>query len=168
MYERFMRAIGRTDLIGPEYTGNQKRVPKRKEIEEAIAAWTSQRTPEEVYKAMVEADVPVGRVMNVKDIMENEHLRERGMIERVRVPFRGRGDAQGKKTETISTKDEGWDLDVHRVTPRLESDVPTRWAGPDLGEHNEEVLCGILGLSKTDMDGLQARGVIGTAQGKGI
>ncbi|KAL5512589.1 hypothetical protein ACEPAG_3242 [Sanghuangporus baumii] len=158
IYERFMTAIGRPDLIGPDYLGNHNRVPRRQEIENAIIGWTSKRTPEEVVKAMVDANVPVGRVMNVKDIMENEHVRERGMIERVRVPYRNA--SEGKPTEE-SESSAGWDLDVHRVIPLMESDIPTRWAGPDLGQHNDEVLGGILGLSKSDLDELKVRGVIG-------
>ncbi|KAI5122328.1 hypothetical protein M0805_002495 [Coniferiporia weirii] len=150
IYERLMNAIGRPDLTGPAYAGNHMRVPRQAEIEDAISAWTLQHTPEEVCAAMNEARVPVGRIMNIKDIMENEHVRERGMIERVHVPMKGKSGA-----------DEGWDLDVHRVAPIMECDIQTRWAGPDLGQHNEEVLHGILGLSKSDMTKLRAQGIIG-------
>ncbi|EJD08168.1 CoA-transferase family III [Fomitiporia mediterranea MF3/22] len=154
IYERFMNAIGRPDLIGPDYAGNHKRVPRQAELDGAISEWTRQRTSEEIVKIMNDANVPVGRVLNVKEIMENEHIRERGMIERIHVPFR---NTKGEAT----VDDAGWELDVNRVTPRLECDMPTRWAGPDLGQHNEEVLGGILGLSQSDMSGLRVRGVIG-------
>lgn len=161
IYTRLMTAIDRPDLLGPDYAGNHNRVPRQKEIEEGISAWTRQRTPEEVCKAMDEARVPVGRIMNVKDIMENEHVQKRGMVERIRVPMRS---PQGMGTE--DTVDGGWELDVHRVTPRMEGEAPTRWAGPDLGQHNEEVLEGILGLSQSDVNGLKARGIIGKAHEK--
>lgn len=149
LYERLMETIGRPDLVGPDYAGNHKRVPRQALIEEAISAWTSQRSPAEVCDAMNAAGVPVGRIMNVKDIMENEHVQARGMVERVHVPKKGKNG-----------EDEGWDLDVPRVAPILECDARTRWAGPDLGQHNEEVLQGILGLSEADISALKARGVI--------
>ncbi|THH05474.1 hypothetical protein EW145_g4779 [Phellinidium pouzarii] len=150
VYERLMTAIGRPDLTGPNYAGNHRRVERQAEIEDGISEWTRQHTPEEVCSAMNAAHVPVGRIMNVKDVMENEHVRERGMIERVHIPMKGESGA-----------DEGWDLDVPRIGPILECDVQTRWAGPDLGQHNEEVLSGILELSTSDMAGLKARSIIG-------
>lgn len=155
IYERFMNAIGRPDLIGPNYHGNHNRVPRKEEIENAIREWTGKRTPEEVCRVMVEANVPVGRVMNVRDIMENEHVRERGMIERISVPYQPKESADNKSEEN------GWELDVHRVIPIMENNIPTRWAGPDLGQHNDEVLLGILGLDKPDLEGLKSRGVVG-------
>lgn len=152
LYVRLMAAIGRTDLTGPDFAGNHKRVARRAELDDAIATWTRQHTPDEVCAAMDAAGVPVGRIMNVRDIMENEHVRARGMVERVRVLAAPRRGSDGD--------DEGWELDVPRVAPILECDARTRWAGPDLGQHNDEVLQGILGLSEAEISALKARGII--------
>ena len=149
LYERLMITIGRPDLTGPEYAGNHKRVARRDEIEDAISTWTAQRTPKEVCDAMNAVGVPAGRIMNVKDIMENEHVQARGMVERVHVPRKG-----------SNGEDEGWELDVPRLAPILECDTRARWAGPDLGQHNDEVLRGILGLSEANISALKARGAI--------
>ncbi len=145
MYNRLMKAIDRPDLIGSAFAHNPQRVEQQAVIEDAIAAWTRRHTPDEVCAVMDEASVPVGRINNVKDIMENEHVRARGMIETVRVD---KGDG------------EGWDVEMSRVFPRLDGGVPTRWAGPDLGQHNEEVFTGILGLSLDDLARLAEGGVI--------
>lgn len=153
IYLRLMNAIGRPDLTGPDYNSNDKRVPRQALIEEGISQWTSQRTPEEVCKIMDEAGVPVGRIMNVSNMMKNKHVKERGMIERIWVPRKNEKD--GVKT------DEGWELDVHRVTPRLESEIQTRWAGPDLGQHNTEVLRDILELTEAELKELRAQGIVG-------
>ncbi|MCH8133571.1 MAG: CoA transferase, partial [Myxococcales bacterium] len=40
-----------------------------------------------------------------------------------------------------------------------------RTAAPTLGQHNEAVLCGILGLSLDELHGLEDDGVIGTRPG---
>ena len=153
IYERLMNSIGRPDLTGPNYAGNHRRVLRQAEIEEAIAAWCKDRTAKEICRVMDEARVPRGKVMNVKDLMETDHIKERGMIEKVRVPF--------KSVE--GGPDEGWELDVHRVTPLLECETPTTCARPAPGQHNEEVLSGLLGLSASEMNDLTARGVTGKA-----
>ena len=95
--------------------------------------------------------------MNVKDLMESDHIRERGMVEKVHIPFKS---VEGEE-------DEGWDLDVHRVTPLLECEMPTSTAGPDLGQHNEEVLGSLLGLSASEILELRAKGVTGKAHENG-
>lgn len=152
IYERLMKAIGRSDLVGPAYAHNQERVLRQAEIEDAISAWTKLRTAEEVCKVMDEARVPVGRIMNVKDILSNEHVRARGMIESIHVPSRN-GMSDGERAE-------GWDLEVSRVVPRLEQESPTRWAGPDLGQHTREVLAEVLDYSSEKLDELRANGII--------
>lgn len=153
IYARLMQAINRPDLVGPDYARNQDRVERQAVIEEAISSWTKERTPDEVCRAMDEACVPVGRIMNVKDILGNEHVKERGMVERVRVISRARTMEQGEE----------WDLDVPRVAPVLECNTKTRWAGPDLGQHNNEVLKDRLGLSEGDIARLKAENVIGSS-----
>ena len=159
MYERLMTAIGRPDLLGPDYAGNHNRVKRRAEVEDAISSWTSKRTPEEICKVMDEARVPAGRIMNVKDVVENQHVRERGMIERIHVPFR-----KGQQVSGANKGDTGWELDVPRLGPILECDASTRWAGPDLGQHNDEVLREVLGLSRSEVSRLKALGVVGETQ----
>ena len=57
-----MTAIGREDLVGPEYKINSDRVRNQEVIEKAISDWTSARTPEEVLDVMYEAQVPSGRI----------------------------------------------------------------------------------------------------------
>lgn len=152
IYERLMNSIGRADLIGPAYAHNQERVARQAEIEDAISAWTKLRSPEEVCRAMDEAQVPVGRIMNIKDIMGNEHVKARGMIERIHVSSRN--------AMTQNENAEGWDLDVSRVVPRLEQEEPTRWAGPDLGQHTEEILAQILNFSEEKIRELRSDGII--------
>ncbi|TDL16915.1 CoA-transferase family III [Rickenella mellea] len=147
IYARLMTAIGREDLVGPEFANNHHRVARRCKIENAISEWTRQRTPEEVCKVMERSCVPFGRIMNVKDLMENEHVRARGMVERVHVPRIGDDDA-------------GWDVEVPRVVPVLEGDYSTRWAGPDLGQHNEEVFLKDMGISAEELASLRAEGVV--------
>ena len=144
VYNRLMEAIGRPDLIGPSYLHNNHRVERQAEIEEAISAWTSKRTAEEVQKSMDEAKVPVGRVVNVKEIIEGEQGKARGVAEDVWV-----GGGQG------------WNVKMPAVFPRIEGcDIRTRWAGPDLGQHTDEVLTEELGLTKEQISDLRAAQIV--------
>ena len=141
-----MTAMGRRDLIGPEYAQNQHRVARQTEIENAISGWTSSRTADEVERAMREAGVPVGQVFSVKEIVENEHTNARGILEDIWV-----GD-----------KETGWNLKVAKITPILEGcDTSTRWAGPDLGQHTRQVLTEDLGFTEEEMKFYQDNGIIG-------
>ncbi|KAH9042890.1 L-carnitine dehydratase/bile acid-inducible protein F [Lactarius deliciosus] len=137
MYERLMHTIGRPDLTGPAFAKNHHRVARRVEIEDAIVAWTSARTRDDI-------GVPAGRVASVRDIVTNEQP--------VWVPGQAHGTAD----------DNGWTVKMPGVAPRLEGvRARTRCAGPDLGAHNEEILCEELGLSAEELDALVDRGVVG-------
>ena len=153
LYARLMHAIGRADLVGPAYAHNHHRVAHQQEIEEAIAAWTRERTAEEAEEALRAVGVPVGRVLNVEDIVHSEHAQARGLVEDVWVP---------DPNAPADSKEAGWYVKMPRVVPVLEGcDTRTRWAGPELGQHNREVLVGELGLGEEEFAQLQAEGIVG-------
>ncbi|TFK90240.1 CoA-transferase family III [Polyporus arcularius HHB13444] len=158
IYVRLMTALERPDLIGPDFAQNHHRVARQKEIEDAISAWTHTRTAEEVETTLRAVGVPVGRVLNVKDIVENEHTNARGLVEEVWVP-RSDPVADPEKDKSLAS---GWNVKMSKVVPVLEGcDAKTRWAGPELGQHNREVLIGELGLAEDEFARLQEEGVIG-------
>jgi crotonobetainyl-CoA:carnitine CoA-transferase CaiB-like acyl-CoA transferase len=141
-----MKAIGREDLVGPDYAHNHHRVEKQAEIEGAISAWTQLRTPEQVEEVLRVAGVPCGQVFSVKEVVENPHTQARGLVEDV----------------WVGTQEHGWNVKMPKVTPVLEGcDAKTRWAGPELGQHNHEVLVHELGLSEAEFQTLQEKGIVG-------
>ena len=159
MYERLMGTIGRADLTGAAFAKNPQRVVRRVEIEKAIVAWTSSRTRDEVLHLLDRIGVPAGRVASVRDIVTNEQVRERGAVESVWVP--------GTAHSAADADESGWTVKMPGVAPRLEGvDARTRWAGPDLGAHNEEILCGELGLSAEELDSLVEIGAVGASPGR--
>lgn len=160
MYERLMKRIGREDLTGESYKHNHHRVIHQATIEEAISSWTREHTVEEVLEALHEIGVPGGRIANVRDIVENEHIIARGAIEDVWV-----GGPAGSEDAASTKGRAGWNVKMPRVVPVLgDMETKTRWAGPELGAHNEEVLCGELGLAREEVDVLIAQGVVGAWQ----
>ena len=157
MYERLMKTIGRADLTGAAFAKNSQRVARRVEIEKAIVTWTSSRTRDDVLRELDQIGVPAGRVASVRDIVTNEQVLERGVVESVWVPGQSYGSTAGSDAE-----ESGWMVKMPGVAPRLEGvDARTRWAGPDLGAHNEEILRGELGLSTEELNSLVESGAVG-------
>jgi formyl-CoA transferase len=123
LFRRLMSAIGREDLRDdPALARNDGRAAEMQRIDEAIAAWTRQRTQSEVLAAMEAAEVPAGRIYSAADIAADPHYAARGMIERI-------------------TAADGEPLALPGIIPKL-SGTPgaIRTQAPKLGEHTEEVL----------------------------
>jgi crotonobetainyl-CoA:carnitine CoA-transferase CaiB-like acyl-CoA transferase len=86
--------------------------------------------------------VPAGRIFTAPDMLTDPQYLAREMVQRV-------------------TSAQGWDVPMTGVVPRFtETPGRIRHAGAGLGEHTDEVLGELLGLSPTDLDGLRAEGVI--------
>lgn len=142
IFKRLMTAIGRVDLADdPRLSRNDGRVNFNDLIDEAILSWTSALPLETVLQRLDEAEVPCGKIYTAADIAEDPHYHARDMIERHTLP-------------------DGLAIDLPGIVPKL-SETPgkTRWLGPRLGEHTDEILAG-LGLSTEAVGELRARGVI--------
>ncbi|MBI2311734.1 MAG: CoA transferase [Betaproteobacteria bacterium] len=142
IFKRMMKAIGRDDLADdPELARNDGRVKRTGEIDGVIAGWTGSHGLDEVLKVLEKAEVPVGKIYDIADIVADPHYRARGMIEQLKLP-------------------DGQDLKLPAIVPRL-SETPgeTGWVGPALGEHTAEVLS-TLGYDEARQRELRAAGVI--------
>jgi formyl-CoA transferase len=142
IFRRLMTAIGRADLADdPALATNAGRVPRTAELDAAIEAWTRGQDLAALLEALDKADVPSGRVYDVEDIFNDVHYRARGMLERWKLP-------------------DGKPVTIPGVVPKL-SATPggTRWLGPTLGEHTDEVLRAA-GYGTGEIEGLRRKGVI--------
>jgi crotonobetainyl-CoA:carnitine CoA-transferase CaiB-like acyl-CoA transferase len=142
IYKRLMIAAGRSDMASdPEYATNADRVRNETEVDDAIAAWTAALTAAEVVAKLEAAQVPVGSIYTVRDMLNDPHYNARGMFEEV--------EAGGRP------------LKIPAMTPRL-SGTPggTEWPGPAVGSHNLEVFKAILGRTDADIEALKANGTI--------
>jgi crotonobetainyl-CoA:carnitine CoA-transferase CaiB-like acyl-CoA transferase len=145
IFRRLMTAAGRPDMAAdPRFAHNNDRVQHEREIDDAITAWTSRHSFDEVLSALDAAEVPAGAILNVADQIAHEHFQARGLFERVPLP--------ADPDDTVL---------LPRFAPFL-SATPggTAWAGPSLGAHNEDVYGGLLGLSGEELARLKADGVI--------
>lgn len=126
IFKRLMQAIGRADLADdPQLARNDGRVARTAEIDGAIQAWCGTQTIAQALDILRAADVPVGKIYSVRDMMDDPQYLARDMFEQHAFA-------------------DGTPVKLPAVSPKL-SETPggTRWIGPALGEHNDEILGGL-------------------------
>ena len=141
IFKRMMRHIGRPDLADdPSLASNEGRVKRTEELDHVIGDWAATVSLDEALGLLAKAEVPSGRIYSIADIAADPHFAARGMFEKHRL-----GDRE---------------VTLPGIVPRL-SATPgrTRWIGPRLGEHTDEVLAG-LGIDASEIAGLRGRGVV--------
>lgn len=142
IFKRLMRRIGRADLADdPSLANNAGRAARAKELDDAIAAWTSTQSLADALEAMAQAQVPSGKIYSAADMVDDPQYLARAMIERRQLP-------------------DGTPVAFPGIVPKF-SATPgaTRWVGPSLGEHTEQVLAE-LGFDAQAIAGLRADRVI--------
>jgi crotonobetainyl-CoA:carnitine CoA-transferase CaiB-like acyl-CoA transferase len=142
MFKRLTSAMDKPELgADPRLAENIGRVEHQKEIEETIESWTLTLDSEEALSKLDSVSVAAGPILNVKDMFENEQYRARELFQQVTI--------------------DGEPLSIPAIIPRL-SKTPgeTDFPGPDLGEHNQEVLKDILRLSDEEINTLKKNGII--------
>jgi crotonobetainyl-CoA:carnitine CoA-transferase CaiB-like acyl-CoA transferase len=123
MARRVFEVIGRADMIEDErFRTNAARVEHRALVDEAVGAWFAEKTRDEALAAMRAAQVTVGPVYTIADIVADAHFREREII------------VEADDAELGS-------VPMHNIVPRL-SRTPGAWRrpAPRLGEHTDAVL----------------------------
>jgi crotonobetainyl-CoA:carnitine CoA-transferase CaiB-like acyl-CoA transferase len=145
MWPKLAALLGRADWATD--TGLKTAAARRAieaEIEAAIAAWTSARDPEAAMSALQAAGIASGVARLPIELLKDSQLHARGFIQEVDRAFIGPHPQPSM--------------------PFREADRPfsIRSAPPTLGEHNREILGGLLGLSDAEIDQLARDGIIGT------
>jgi formyl-CoA transferase len=112
------------------------------ELDGIIAAWTSTKDADDLLALLHDKGVPAGRIFRAKDMFADPHFRAREAI--VTVPHPDFGD-----------------LPMQNAVPRL-SETPgsVRSAGPALGQHNDEIYGGLIGLGETELARLRTSKII--------
>lgn len=128
----------------PRFDTPAKRLEHKELMNKIASDWSSQHTVEECVDACIKAGLPTAPVWNIKQIHESEFFRDdRQMF--VEVDF-GR---EGRKIDTVAQP-----LRFNNHPRQL------KYAPPMLGEHNEDILCNILGKTKEEVAALKEQGVI--------
>jgi len=123
MAERTFAAIGRPELIDdPRYRTNAGRVKNAEELDAIIGAFIAQKTQAENVAFFERAEVTIGPIYDISQIVEDPHFVAREVI----------ADYPDAEME--------W-FPMHHVVPRLEATPGSiRTPAPRLGQHNRELL----------------------------
>jgi crotonobetainyl-CoA:carnitine CoA-transferase CaiB-like acyl-CoA transferase len=143
IYERLAVAMAKGGMPAPENWAILKnREAERQQVDEHVGAWTARHDRAELLRICEEAQIPCGPIYSIDEIFEDPQYAARGNI------LKMQDDRVGE-------------LPIPNLVPRL-SDTPgsVNWLGPRLGEHNDEIFKGLLGLTEDDLRRLAAEGVV--------
>ncbi len=142
IFKRLMLAIGRADLAEDNSLAtNAGRDLRAAEIYAVIGQWVAAHTEAEVLRVAETAEVPASRIFSVADMFSNPQFAAREMLEKAMLP-------------------DGKSFQIPGIVPKLSASPGyTKWIGPRLGEHNDDVLKA-LGYRSEDIDNLRSNQVI--------
>lgn len=143
LWKAFCEVIGAPEWAAdPRFDSNEKRVARRAELVRMIEERLQTRTRDEWVEAFGAAGLPTGPINSVAGVFQDPQVRHRGMIQEVSHPAAGKIKLTG-----IPVK--------FSATPGAVTSPP-----PLLGQHTEEVLGRLLGLSAAELARLKQDGVI--------
>jgi crotonobetainyl-CoA:carnitine CoA-transferase CaiB-like acyl-CoA transferase len=142
-WHNLLAAMGREDLRDdPRYSSPPARVENRVLVDGTIAAWTQTLPKMEIFAIAKQRRIPLAPVREVDEVMHDRHMHERGYLDDIE------HDEIGPITVPTSP------LRFHGADRR------TTTPSPKLGQHNEEIYGGWLGLSADELTDLKSAGVI--------
>jgi formyl-CoA transferase len=136
------------DMIGkpewktdPDYATPPARLPRLKAIFATIEEWTMTKTKFEVMEICNKVDIPVGPILSMKEIAEEQSLRDTGTVVEVDHPVRGKYLTVGNPV-------------------KMSDSITEVKRSPLLGEHTEEILTKVLGYSSKEVEEIKGSGAI--------
>lgn len=141
-WEQLLDVIGCPEMkADPRFRTPESRYEHRDEMNPFIIAWTSQRTKFEAMEELGREGVPAGAILTTAELAEDAYLRKRGMFVTMQHPVRG------------SIVMPGFPIKLSA------SSVPVEPA-PLLGQNNEEIYGGLLGIAPEELERLRKARVI--------
>jgi crotonobetainyl-CoA:carnitine CoA-transferase CaiB-like acyl-CoA transferase len=141
-WERLCEVMDRLDLQKATRLATRAgRVQNHDELDEVLASWTKRHTHQEVMELLQRAGIAAGAILNVEEISTDPHLEARGF-------FRTARDGSGRFPG------------MPFGSAEMPGEIQRR--GPYLGEHNDYVLCELLGWPRDQVETF-APDKIGTA-----
>ncbi|MGQ0749974.1 MAG: CaiB/BaiF CoA transferase family protein, partial [Betaproteobacteria bacterium] len=143
LFNKFCEVAGCQHLArDPRFATNGRRVENRATLVPLLDQVFAQRTTREWVEALEAAGVPNGPINDIRQVFEEPQVVARGMKIEVEHPLAG-------KVPLVAS-------------PMHFSGTPLEFksAPPTLGQHTDEILQTLLGMSAVDIDGLRKDGVI--------
>ncbi len=138
------KVLRRPELVeDPRYDTPVNRLAHEAELKKIVEAWSGEYTVEEAVDQVLAAGVPAAPIYDIPAVMNNEHIaKAREMFLDCEHPTAGHLRINGNPVKLMDSM------------PRL------RTPPPSLGQDNEAVYQGELGLSPEQLEALKAEGVI--------
>lgn len=141
MWPSFVKATGMAHLgEDARYKTPDDRWENREALNAEVGAWTKQYTKYEVMKILGDAGVPCGACQDTADVLQDPHLIARDMIVDLEYPKYG-----PFKTVGCPIKLSASPAEITRP--------------PELGEHSEEILRDLCGVTAADYARMKEEGV---------
>ncbi|HIF10817.1 MAG TPA: CoA transferase, partial [Sneathiellales bacterium] len=139
------KLMGREDIENdPKFVDNGARVENQKELTKIIEDWLqSQDSDEETIKALEDARVPCAPILSAVEAINHPHLLERGTA------------------QTITDRALG-EFIIPGISFRFGDFPPLELQAPFLGEHNEDVLTRLGGMTPEKVAEMVADGALGS------
>jgi formyl-CoA transferase len=143
VFGRLTEAMGRPELAEEErYKTHSARGANQIELDDLVADWTKTINAQELEDMMEEYGIPSGKIYRAPDMLEDAHFKAREAIIKTQHPKFG-------------------ELLMQNVAPKLSATPGSvRTAGPDLGQHNDEIYQGLLNYDTQRIENLMSRGII--------
>ena len=144
LWQRLAEAMGRPELGTDErYATHLARGHNQLALDDLINAWTATLTVDEVDALMIEYSIPAGRVYRAPEMLADPHFQAREAIIEVETERYGKLKMQGAFPKLSATPSS-----VRSPAPSI------------VGQHNNEIYGGLLGLENDELDRLVAAGAI--------
>ena len=142
VWEKVCDVIGKPEWKDDEnYSTPAARLPKLNDIFDTIEAWTKTKTKFEVMDICNPLDIPVGPILSLKEISEDQGLRDTGTVVEVDHPVRGKYLTVGNPIKLS---------DSPAVVKR----------SPLLGEHTEEILKEFCNMTDEEISAVKEAGAV--------
>ena len=136
------KVIGHEDwLDDPDWATPDARLPKLDKVFDEIERWTKTKTKMEVMDILNPLNVPCGPILSMNELAEEPSLRATGTIVEVDHPTRGKYLTVGNPVKLSDSPS-----DVKR--------------SPLLGEHTDEILREIVGMSEQEIQDARVEGTV--------
>jgi CoA:oxalate CoA-transferase len=142
-WQKVLQAIAREDLSGDQrFLTRENRTKNMDDVDALVQSWCKERTVEEAMAVLKEFQVPCSPLPSFDQVANDPHLLSRDMIVEVDQPVSGRVKLTGS---------------VYKMS-RTPGD--RRQRVPAVGEHNQEIYAGLLGIDAQELQNLKKDSVI--------
>lgn len=143
VWENICKVIGKEEWItDPDYATADARLPRLQEVFDAVEEWTMTKDKFEAMQILNDHDIPCGPILSMKELAEEQSLRETQTVVEVEHPTRGKYLTVGNPIKLTDSQ-----VKVGR--------------SPLLGEHTDEILSRVLEFDDKRIAQIKDSGAVG-------